>query len=120
MTQLLSNNIFLTGFMATRKSRVGSALASKLGWEFFDTDKLIEEKAGATVAEIFANQGEEAFREMETQTISELTSRQNTIIALGGGALLRPKNLEIIRSSGKIVRLWAPVEVLSERIGRKN
>ncbi len=112
-------NIYFTGFMATGKSRIGEATARKMNMTFVDTDKFIEAKQGCSVADIFKNQGELAFRKLELETVRELSSSPGHVIALGGGGLTQPEIVEIIRKTGVLVSLWAPIEVLSERIGRK-
>lgn len=120
MNELKGFNIYFTGFMATGKSRIGEQLARLLEWPFVDTDRLIEEKQGCTVSEIFEKQGEKAFRQLEIETLAELSKEQNKVIALGGGALTQSDAIHYIRESGILVRLWAPTDVLSDRIGRKN
>lgn len=120
MNELKGFNIYFTGFMATGKSRIGEQLARLLEWPFVDTDRIIEEKQGCTVSEIFEKHGEKAFRQLEIETLAELSKEQNKVIALGGGALTQADAIGYIRNSGILVRLWAPVDVLSDRIGRKN
>ena len=116
----LNKNIFFTGFMASGKSRIGEQTARVLGWVFLDTDKLIEEKVGSSVSQIFSEQGETAFRQMEIEVLREIIKRKNCVIALGGGTLTHPEAVAIIKENGTLVRLWAPVDVISERIARKN
>lgn len=107
--------------MASGKSRTGRALADRLGRPFVDTDVVIVERAGKSINEIFEQDGEAKFREMERNIIAEIVQRETPhIISLGGGALTQPENLALIKKSGTIIRLWAKPEVLSERIGRKN
>lgn len=111
-------NVYFLGFMGVGKSRVGGAFARLLGWPFHDTDDLIVARAGISIPEIFAQKGEEGFRRIETEVIREVAGWKNNVIALGGGAVLRAENWELINSSGITVLLTAPIEVLSERIGR--
>lgn len=82
-------SIFLIGFMGAGKSTVGERLASDLGWTFRDLDKVIEERAGKTIPQIFETSGETAFRELELQTLRALLDEQKeqTVYALGGGAI---------------------------------
>lgn len=121
MTKNSSQTIYFTGFMASGKSRVGRAVAEKLGRTFVDTDALIAERAGKTVSDIFAQDGEAAFRKMERDVIAEIAADTDPrVVALGGGTLTQPENLGLIRKTGILVRLWATPETLSERIGRKN
>ncbi len=115
----LTRSIFFTGFMATGKSRIGSLVAASLGWKFFDTDKLVEEKAGKGIPEIFAERGEAGFRELEAEALREVCGEGPVVAALGGGALLNPASLELVRRCGLIVNLYASPEVILERANRK-
>lgn len=117
----MGKHIFFTGFMASGKSRTGRALAERLGRPYVDTDAVIVERAGKTINEIFEQDGEAKFREMERNVVAEFATKEEPhIISLGGGALTQEANLKVIRENGTIIRLWAKPEVLSERIGRKN
>jgi shikimate kinase / 3-dehydroquinate synthase len=113
-------NIYFTGFMATGKSRIGERLAQIMGKEFVDTDKWIESNTELSISKIFQDYGEEYFRKLEFECIQKLSQSSNLVISLGGGALTQDPVAELIKSSGTLVCLWAPVEVLSERISRKN
>lgn len=107
--------------MASGKSRVGRCLAERLNRQFVDTDTLIAEKAGKSISEIFAEDGEEAFRKMEKELIESLAEESEPkIISLGGGALSQDCIVKAIHKSGTLIRLWASPDVLSERIARKN
>ena len=107
--------------MASGKSRTGKALASRLNRPYADTDAVIVERAGKSINEIFEQDGEAKFREMERQVVAEFASKSEPhVISLGGGALTQEANIKAIRENGIIIRLWAKPEVLSERIGRKN
>ncbi len=79
--------IVLTGFMGSGKTTVGPLLAARLGWSFIDADDVIESEAGIPIAEIFARQGEAAFRDREHATIARLAASDNLVLALGGGAI---------------------------------
>ena len=117
----MRQHIFFTGFMASGKSRTGRAMAERLGRPFVDTDAVIVERAGKSISEIFEQDGEAKFREMEAAVIAEIANDKNPqVVSLGGGALNREDNIKIIRDSGTLIRLWAKPEILSERIGRKN
>jgi shikimate kinase len=111
-------NIYFLGFMGSGKSRIGSAFAQLLGWPFHDTDELIEQRTGKIIRDIFATEGEEGFRNHETDVIREISAWKNNVIALGGGAVLCEVNWELISASGITICLTAPVAVLSERISR--
>ncbi len=112
--------IYFTGFMATGKSRIGEATAKMMGFEFIDTDKFIEARENQTVSEIFTSQGEAHFRSLELSAVREISARGSVVVALGGGTLTQPEAVKIIKSSGILVRLWAPLDILNERISRKN
>src|SRR3989475_4363223 len=110
-------NVVLIGFMGTGKSEVGQLLARRLGWTFIDTDRRIEARQRATVAQIFARHGEEYFRTVEASVVAEAAARRDAVIATGGGVVLRPENMMDLRRHGWIVSLTAPVDVLVKRLG---
>ena len=109
-------NIFLTGYRATGKSSVANLLAIALSKEVVDSDVYLEQEAGMTIAEIFALEGEQGFRDRETAIVRELSARENTVIALGGGAVLREENREALRGRGITVWLTASPDVVYERM----
>jgi shikimate kinase/3-dehydroquinate synthase len=119
MTLPLSRNIYFTGFMASGKSRIGSLTAASLGWKFFDVDKLIEEKTGKTIPQIFAEDGEPAFRAMEVEALRDISGQGPMVASLGGGTLINPEAIDIIRGNGVLVGLHASPEVILERVNRK-
>src|SRR3954471_9924620 len=119
MSLPLTRNIYFTGFMASGKSRIGSLTAASLGWKFFDIDKLIEEKTGKTVPRIFAEDGEPAFRRMEVEALRDVGGQGPMVASLGGGTLLNPEAIDLIRSNGVLVGLHASPEVILERVNRK-
>lgn len=112
-------NIILCGFMGCGKSSIGWRLAKLTGYKFVDIDKVIEEDAGMTVREIFAQKGENAFRSAETQAVKELSKRDNLVIATGGGTVMNPENVDTFHEGGgKILFLDVPVAALQERLKR--
>lgn len=113
-----NTNLYFMGFMASGKSRIGKATARLLGWPFTDTDKLIEMRAGTSIAQIFADRGEAEFRQLERAVVREISHYQRWVIALGGGAILDENNWQLISSSGITICLTAPIEELCERISR--
>ncbi|NER22638.1 MAG: shikimate kinase [Symploca sp. SIO1B1] len=116
MNDLLEGvNVFLIGMMGSGKTTVGHLLASQLGYRFCDSDVVIEQVAGKTINEIFAESGEAAFRQIESQVLSELSSYTKLVIATGGGVVIKPINWSYLHH-GLIVWLDAPVEVLIERL----
>ena len=88
--------IFLVGFMASGKSTVGPVLAARLGRRFIDLDRVIEAKVGCAIVELIEREGEERFRELETETLREAASQGGVIIAPGGGAITREENRELM------------------------
>lgn len=108
--------LWLVGYRCTGKTTVGQALARKLGWPFVDTDDLIQQRAGKTIREIFAEQGESRFRDTECEVIAELAGRHRLVIAAGGGAVLRKENVETMRRSGLVVLLEASPETIHRRL----
>jgi len=109
-------NLVLTGFMGTGKSTVGRVLADVLRWQFVDTDDLIEEMAGAPIAELFAARGEEAFRDLETEVAGGLGELHHCVIATGGGFVLRPENSRAAERAGVLVLLMATPEQIWHRV----
>jgi shikimate kinase len=109
--------IVLTGFMGAGKTTVGRLLAESLGWEFLDLDAHIEQRTGATVPELFARDGEPAFRRLESTALANALSRHHTVIALGGGTPEQLTNrLLLEQTPGSIVLfLDAPFETLFDR-----
>lgn len=111
------NNIILIGFMGSGKSTVGFRLSYRLRKTLIDTDKQIERDAGKTIKEIFADEGEEFFRDLETQCLEKLlkTSR-NQIISVGGGLPVREKNRKLLRRIGKVIYLRISPKEVYERV----
>ena len=109
-------NIALCGFMGTGKSSVGRMVAEQLGFAFLDTDTVIEARAGKSIAEIFAEQGEAAFRELERGLVKEMASRTRTVISTGGGLVVDPDNLGSLKKHAVVVCLWASPETLWARV----
>ena len=110
-------NIVLTGFMCTGKSEVGRRLAKRLGRPFVDTDQLIEGRAGKSVAAIFRDDGEDAFRALEREVVATAAVGEDTVIAVGGGAVLDPVNVERLRAAGIVVCLTADADTILRRVG---
>jgi len=108
-------NVFLIGLMAVGKSTVGRLLAQNLGYTFYDTDQVIEERAGADVAWIFDVEGEAGFRDRETQVIDELSRLPEVVVATGGGAVLRECNRQMLAGRGCVLLLESPLDRLLER-----
>ncbi|MDC3237202.1 shikimate kinase [bacterium] len=111
-------NIILTGFMATGKTTIGKLLAGQLGYEFVDTDHLIENRCGQTVAEIFQEKGETVFRAMETEVARELGEKEGLVIATGGGLVLNPVNVTALEIQGRIFCMVATPGDILKRASR--
>ena len=111
-------NLFLVGFMASGKTTVGRTLAERLGVPFVDLDEEIVTAAGSTIAEMIAQHGEAAFRQLETECLRRASLRKPVVIALGGGAFTQAVNCELIAQAGVAVWLDAPFALCWERIQR--
>jgi shikimate kinase len=109
-------NLALIGFMGTGKTSVGRVVAEQLHFEFLDTDDLIQTRTGRTIADIFARDGEPAFRALERQTVGELAGRHKTVIATGGGLPANVENLAALKQHALVVCLWASPEKIWERV----
>ncbi len=109
-------NIALIGFMGTGKSSVGQLVADQLHFAFLDTDRVLEARAGKSISDVFAQDGEPAFREMERKIVQELTSRKTTVISTGGGLPVGEGNLASLRTHALVVCLWASPEKIWERV----
>src|SRR5450756_31617 len=109
-------NLALIGFMGTGKTSVGKLVAEQLHFEFLDTDELIHHRTGRTIADIFAKDGEPAFREMEHQVVGEISQRKKTVISTGGGLPTNPRNMELLKSRALVVCLWSSPEKIWERV----
>lgn len=109
-------NIVLTGFMGAGKSSVGSRLAELLGIEVIDTDNIIEQETEMKISDIFAELGEEHFREVEAVVVEGVSELDGQIIITGGGVVLDKGNIENLRKNGVIVYLHAEPQVLYERV----
>jgi len=109
-------NIALIGFMGTGKSSVGQLVAQQLHFTFLDTDHVIEARTNKSISEIFAQDGEPAFRELERKIVAELALRKKTVISTGGGLPVNPDNLASLKSHSLIVCLWASAEKIWDRV----
>jgi shikimate kinase len=109
-------NLALVGFMGTGKTSTGRLVAEQLHFEFMDTDEMIQVRTGRTIADIFATQGEPAFRELERDVVGELAARTRTVIATGGGLPADPANLASLKTHALVICLWASAEKIWERV----
>ena len=109
-------NIILIGYRGTGKTTVARHLAEHFGWPAIDADDSIETLAKKSIKEIFAEDGEQVFRDYESQVVADLCARQGQILAMGGGAILRERNRDTMRDSGAVVWLTADPATLLSRI----
>lgn len=114
------NNIILIGFMFSGKSSIGKMLAENLGYNFIDTDNLIEEKENRAIKNIFTQDGESYFRKLEEEIIYNLKNIKNTVIAVGGGAVLNFNNIQQLKSIGRVFYLNANLNTILQRAKNKD
>jgi shikimate kinase len=111
-----NKNIILVGFMGTGKTVTGRVLAEQTGLELVDMDAVIEEQQNRAISEIFATDGEAAFRTMERELVQELAQREGLIVSTGGGIVLNPENIADFEKSGLVVCLKASPEMIFQRV----
>lgn len=116
MRSVNTANVILCGFMGTGKTTIGKVLASRMGWDFVDTDELIVTQTGKPISEIFATEGEAAFRDLETALCKEILNWRRRVVATGGGIVLRPENRHVLLQAGMVVCLEAPAEEIIQRL----
>jgi shikimate kinase len=116
----IDRSIVLVGMMGAGKTAVGRRLAAALGWPFTDADWAIEAAAGTTIANIFAEIGEAAFRARERQVIARLLRGERQVLALGGGAFVDPETRALVRERALSIWLRADLDVLARRTGRRD
>jgi shikimate kinase len=112
------DRVFLIGYRGSGKTCVARLLAERLGWQWVDADAVLEERAGRSIREIFATDGEAAFRHLEAELLADLCRRNHHVIATGGGVVLRTENRRLLRELGQVVWLQAPASELWQRIQR--
>lgn len=112
----MKSNIILVGLMGAGKSTIGRGLAHLMDMEFYDSDRVIEQRTGVDISTIFEIEGEQGFRDREEQIIAELCARKNCVLATGGGSVLRKANREAMKQGGHVVYLRTSADVLFSRI----
>jgi len=118
---IMAKNLVLIGFMGTGKSTAGRQCARILDRPFLDTDALLVERAGKPIPQIFAEDGEAAFRDWERRIVAEVAGQGDKVISTGGGAMLNPDNARVIRDSSCVVLLTAKTFAIMRRVGdRRN
>lgn len=108
--------LFLIGYRCTGKSTVGRILACKLGWPYYDTDDIIEEEMDCSIRELVTVAGWDAFRTQEKKTLRTLSQRTHGVIATGGGVVLDPENVQVMRESGLVCWLVAEPQTICRRL----
>ena len=111
--------VYLAGFMATGKSTIGPILANTLGWNFYDIDKLIEDRYGISIGELFERKGEKKFRNIEKNILEEIKPSEHTIVALGGGTILNQQNLNLMKKKGIIILFESSESQIYHRMKNK-
>ena len=109
-------NIYLIGLSGTGKTRSGQRVAELLGWPFVEMDGVIEDRAGKSIPRIFEENGEDYFRDLESQILDEVAGRGGRVVSTGGGVPIRPVNRSTMKNSGLIIRLSADPETLHQRL----
>lgn len=109
-------NIVLVGFMGTGKTTVGQLLAEQTGMPLVDMDAAIEQRAGKPITEIFAQDGEPHFRELERDIVRELADQEDQIVSTGGGIVLNPNNITDYEKNGLVVCLLASPQTVLDRV----
>ena len=109
-------NLFLIGYRCTGKTTVGQTLAQRLEWTFVDTDRMIEEAAGTTIAHLVDDNGWPFFREKEHEALAAACERQDRVIATGGGIILDPRNVAAMKNTGCVVWMTASETIIHERL----
>ena len=104
--------------MGTGKTTVGKKVARSLGFQFVDTDEMIVKAAGKSIPEIFADEGEETFRDLETAVLRECTTADNQVISTGGGIILREENRGLLKNAGYVIWLQASAKAIVSRVSR--
>lgn len=109
-------NLFLIGYRGSGKTTVAAHAAELLGWPWLDADAVLEARAGKSIKQIFADDGETAFRDLESAVVADLAAGKQQVVALGGGAILREQNRQALVGRGLVVWLQASPETLLARI----
>ncbi len=109
----MKNNLVLIGMPGCGKTSAGKMAAAALGFECIDTDALIETKAGKPIPQIFAESGEAGFRRIEKEVVFSLAGVKNAVICTGGGVVIDPENVAVLRRTGKVCWIMRPVSELA-------
>lgn len=113
-------NLYLVGFMGTGKSTMGRGAALALGFQFIDSDKEIERAQGRSIKDIFAAEGEAAFRLMEREFVEKGHPASGCVVSTGGGLAVQPGMVELLKSKGVVIGLFASIETILDRTARND
>jgi shikimate kinase len=116
----LRERVYLAGFMGSGKSTIGPILANSLGYGFVDVDRAIERSTGKTVSAIFRDEGEERFRTLERELVAGICLQPRLVVALGGGTLLDPETMRMLRATGILVYLKVPPDQITRRVAARS
>ena len=108
--------LWLIGMMGSGKSTIGHIISRRLGWTFIDTNELISEAAGRSIRDIFSAEGEAGFRTREIEAVAAASSEPGAVVATGGGAILSPRNVRVMRRTGRVFWLQAEPSTLAARL----
>lgn len=114
-SRLQGINLYFVGMMGAGKSTIGQLVGQTLSYQFFDTDRVIEQAAGQSVSQIFTTSGESSFRQLETQVLAELSAYTRLVIATGGGIVSQPQNWSYLQQ-GLVIWLNVPIELIYSRL----
>lgn len=112
----MSKHVYLIGMMGSGKSTVGVALSEYMGWDFIDLDASIESEEKLSIPEIFDRFGESYFRTLEFNALERMTQKNSYVISTGGGIVLNPQNIKLMRDTGLVVYLVCNSDILSKRL----
>jgi shikimate kinase len=116
MNDSRNQSVFLIGYRGTGKTTIARELAARKGFECIDADDEIERRAGKSIAAIFADDGEPAFRQLESDVVADLCKLKRHVVALGGGAVMSEVNRTAVRLAGLVIWLKASTATLAERL----
>jgi shikimate kinase len=111
--------ITLIGYRGSGKSSIAPRLARRLGWTWIDSDRVIEDRAGCSIRQIFESEGEAGFRQRESQILAEVLQQDRLVLATGGGAILLEENRVRMKAAGPVVWLHTSIEALTKRLSRE-
>lgn len=114
--RIFNYNIFLTGFMGSGKSTISNYLSTLFAMKSVEMDQVISEREGMSISDIFAEFGEEYFRNLETDLLIEMQSKSNVVISCGGGVPMRERNVREMKKNGRVVLLTAAPETIYDRV----